>query len=96
MIIIFPNTYKIKERRNNMTNFEIEIIYNMICRPGQVVKILTKAEKEENIPVKSWKKWTIVEVYDHHIVMKSEYGYRESFTIIDIVEMIRRGEIRWK
>jgi hypothetical protein len=37
-----------------------------------------------------------VEVYDHHIVMKSEYGYRESFTRIDIVEMIRRGEIRWK
>jgi len=44
----------------------------------------------------TWKKWTIVEVYDHHIVMKSEYGYRESFTRIDIVEMIRRGEIRWK
>lgn len=79
-----------------MTNIEIEITYNMICRPGQVVKILTKAGKEENIPVKSWKKWTIVEVYDHHIVMKSEYGYRESFTRIDIVEMIRRGEIRWK
>ena len=72
-----------------MTNFDIEITYNMICRPGQVVKILTKAGKEENIPVKSWKKWTIVE-------MKSEYGYRESFTRTDIVEMIRRGEIRWK
>lgn len=38
-----------------MTNFEVEITYNMICRPGQVVRI--------------------------HI---------------DIVEMIRRGEIRWK
>ena len=37
-----------------MTNFKIEITYNMICRPGQVVKILTKAGKEENIPVKSW------------------------------------------
>lgn len=66
-----------------MTNFEIEITYNMICRPGQVVRIHTKET-------------TIVEVYDHHIVMKSEYGYRESFTRIDIVEMIRRGEIRWK
>lgn len=73
-----------------MTNFEIEITYNMICRPGQVVRIHTKETTSGR------NKWTIVEVYDHHIVMKSEYGYRESFTRIDIVEMIRRGEIRWK
>lgn len=79
-----------------MTNFEIEITYNMICRPGQVVKILTKAGKEENIPVKSWKQWTIVEIYKHHVLMKSKQGYHESFTRTDIVEMIRRGEIRWK
>ncbi|RJX02590.1 hypothetical protein DWW43_00585 [Clostridium sp. AF15-41] len=79
-----------------MTNFEIEITYNMICRPGQVVRIHTKETTSGRNFIMTWKKWTIVEVYDHHIVMKSEYGYRESFTRIDIVEMIRRGEIRWK
>ena len=79
-----------------MTNFEIEITYNMICRPGQVVRIQTKEPTNGRDFIMVWKKWTIMEVYDHHIVVRSEYGYRESFTRIDIVEMIRRGEIRWK
>lgn len=84
------------EKGEHMTEFEIDVTYNMICRPGQVVRIHTKETTSGRNFIMTWKKWTIVEVYDHHIVMKSEYGYRESFTRIDIVEMIRRGEIRWK
>ena len=34
-----------------MTDFEIDVIFNTICRPGRVVRILTKNGKEENIPV---------------------------------------------
>lgn len=79
-----------------MTEFEIDAAFNTICRPGRVVRILTKGGKEENVPVRVWKRWTIIKVYKHHVLMQSEYGYRESFTRIDIVEMIRRGEIRWK
>lgn len=79
-----------------MTNFEIEITYNMICRPGQVVKILTKSGKEENVPIRVWKRWTIIKVYEHHVLMQSEQGYHESFSNIDIREMIRKGEIRWR
>lgn len=69
-----------------MTEFEIDAIFNTICRPGRVVKILTKSGKEENIPVRVWKRWTIVEAYEHH----------ESFSNTDIREMIKKGEIRWK
>ena len=79
-----------------MTEFEIDAIFNTICRPGRVVRIHTKETTSGRNFIMTWKKWIIVEVYDHHIVMKSEYGYRESFTRIDIVEMIRRGEIRLK
>lgn len=35
-----------------MTEFEIDATFNTICRPGQVVKILTKNGKEENVPVR--------------------------------------------
>lgn len=31
-----------------MTDFKLEATFNTICRPGQVVKILTKNGKEEN------------------------------------------------
>lgn len=55
-----------------MTEFEIDATFNTICRPGRVVKILTKGGKEENVPIKVWKHWTIVEVYEHHVLMKSE------------------------
>lgn len=43
-----------------------------------------------------WKHWTIVEVYEHHVLMKSEQGYHESFSNTDIRELIREGEIRWR
>ena len=79
-----------------MTEFEIDAIINTISRPGRVVKILTKNGKEENIPVRGWKRWTIVEAYEHHVLMQSEMGYHESFSNTDIREMIRKGEIRWK
>lgn len=35
-----------------MTEFEIDAAFNTICRPGQVVRILTKNGKEENVPYK--------------------------------------------
>ena len=54
-----------------MTEFEIDAIFNTICRPGQVVKILTKSGKEENIPIRVWKRWTIIKVYEHHVLMQS-------------------------
>lgn len=79
-----------------MTEFEIDAAFNTICRPGQVVRILTKGGKEENVPIKVWKHWTIVEVYEHHVLMKSEQGYHESFSNTDIRELIREGDIRWK
>lgn len=79
-----------------MTEFEIDAIFNTICRPGRVVKILTKNGKEENVPVRVWKCWTIIKVYEHHVLMQSEKGYHESFSNIDIRELIRKGEIRWK
>lgn len=79
-----------------MTEFEIDATFNTICRPGRVVKILTKGTKEDNIPVRYWRRWTIVKAYEHHVLMQSEQGYHESFSNIDIREMIRKGEIRWK
>lgn len=79
-----------------MTEFEIDAIFNTICRPGRVVKILTKGGKEENVPVRYWRRWTIVKAYEHHVLMQSEQGYHESFSNTDIREMIRKGEIRWK
>lgn len=57
-----------------MTDFKLEATFNTICRPGRVVKILTKNGKEENIPVRVWKRWTIVEAYEHHVLMQSENG----------------------
>jgi hypothetical protein len=79
-----------------MTEFEIDAIFNTICRPGRVVKILTRCGKEENVPIRAWKCWTIIKIYEHHVLMKSEQGYKESFSNIDIREMIRKGEIRWR
>lgn len=84
------------EKGEHMTEFEIDAIFNTICRPGQVVKILTKSGKEENIPIRVWKRWTIIKVYEHHVLMQSEKDYHESFSNTDIREMIRKGEIRWK
>lgn len=43
---------KIRIRRYYITEFEIDAIFNTICRPGRVVKILTKNGKEENVPVR--------------------------------------------
>ncbi len=79
-----------------MTEFEIDATFNTICRPGRVVRILTKGGKEENVPIRVWKRWTIINVYEHHVLMKSEQGYHESFSNTDIREMIRKGEIRWR
>lgn len=79
-----------------MTGFEIDAIFNTICRPGRVVKILTKNGKEENVPVRVWKRWTIIKVYEHHVLMQSEQGYHENFGKWDIRNMIRNGGIRWK
>lgn len=45
-----------------MTDFEIDAVYNTICRPGRVVKILTKGGKEENVPIRVWKCWAIIKV----------------------------------
>lgn len=79
-----------------MTEFEIDAAFNTICRPGRVVKILTKNGKEENVPVRVWKCWTIIDTYEHHVLIQSEQGYKESFSNIDIRELIRKGDIRWK
>lgn len=79
-----------------MTDFKLEATFNTICRPGRVVKILTKNGKEENVPVRVWKRWTIIKVYEHHVLMQSGKGYKESFSNTDIREMIRKEEIRWK
>ncbi|WP_368292051.1 hypothetical protein [Coprococcus sp. RTP21281st1_F1_RTP21281_210402] len=79
-----------------MTEFEIDAAFNTICRPGRVVRILTKNGKEENVPIRVWKCWTIIKIYEHHVLMKSEQGYKESLSNINIREMIRNGEIRWK
>ena len=79
-----------------MTDFKLEATFNTICRPGRVGKILTKNGKEENVPVRVWKRWTIIKVYEHHVLMQSGKGYKESFSNTDIREMIRKGEIRWK
>lgn len=79
-----------------MTEFEIDAIFNTICRHGRVVRILTKNGKEENIPIRVWKCWTIIDTYEHHVLMRSAQGYHESFSNIDIRELIRKGEIRWK
>ena len=79
-----------------MTDFEIDAVYNTICRPGRVVKILTKGGKEENVPIRVWKCWAIIKVYEHHVLMPREQGYHESFSNTDIREMIRKGDIRWR
>lgn len=79
-----------------MTDFEIDAVYNTICRPGRVVKILTKGGKEENVPIRVCKCWAIIKVYEHHVLMQSEQGYHESFSNTDIREMIRKGDIRWR
>lgn len=79
-----------------MTEFEIDATFNTICRSGRVVKILTRCGKEENVPIRVWKCWTIIKTYEHHVLMQSEQGYKESFSNINIREMIRNGEIRWK
>ena len=79
-----------------MTDFEIDAVYNTICRPGRVVKILTKGGKEENVPIRVWKCWAIIKVYEHHVLMQSEQGYHESFSNTDIREMIWKGDIRWR
>lgn len=79
-----------------MTEFEIDAAFNT-TRPGrQMVRILTKNGKEENVPIRVWKRWTIIKVYEHHVLMQSEKGYHESFSNTDIREMIRKGEIRWR
>lgn len=46
-----------------MTEFEIDAAFNTICRPGRVVRILTKNGKEENVPIRVWKRWTIVKEF---------------------------------
>lgn len=79
-----------------MTEFEIDAIFNTTCPGRQMVKILTKNGKEENVPVRVWKRWTIIKVYEHHVLMQSEKGYHESFSNTDIREMIRKGDIRWR
>ncbi len=76
-----------------MTNFEIEITYNMICRPGQVVRIHTKETTSGRNFIIRWKKWTVIKRYKHHVLMSCR-GYRESFTNTDIKEMIRKEDIR--
>lgn len=76
-----------------MTNIEIEITYNMICRPGQVVRIHTKETTSGRNFIIRWKKWTVIKRYKHHVLMSCR-GYRESFTNTDIKEMIRREEIK--
>lgn len=76
-----------------MTNFEIEITYNMICRPGQVVRIHTKETTSGRNFIIRWKKWTVIKRYKHHVLMSCR-GYRESFTNTDIKEMIRKEEIK--
>ena len=79
-----------------MTEFEIDATYNIICRPGQVVGIQTKGEKENDVPVMVWKIWTVIKVYEHYVLMKSEAGYLESFGKWDIRNMIKNGGIRWR
>ena len=59
-------------------------------------KFLTKGGKEENVPIRVWKCWAIIKVYEHHVLMQSEQGYHESFSNTDIREMIRKGDIRWR
>lgn len=76
-----------------MTEFEIDVTYNMICRPGQVVRIHTKETTSGRNFIIRWKKWTVIKRYKHHVLMSCR-GYRESFTNTDIKEMIRREEIR--
>jgi hypothetical protein len=76
-----------------MTNFEIEITYNMICRPGQVVRIHTKETTSGRNFIMTWKKWTVIKRYKHHVLMRCR-GYRESFTNTDIKEMIRKEDIK--
>ena len=39
-----------------MTDFKLEATFNTICRPGRVVRILTKNGKEENVPIRVWKR----------------------------------------
>lgn len=79
-----------------MTDFEIDAIYNTICRPGRVVRIQTKGDREGYIPVMVWKRWTIMEVHRRYVVMKSVSGYLESFSTWDIRNMIKNGGIRWR
>lgn len=79
-----------------MTEFEIEVTFNVICKPGRIVKMLTNAGKEDNRILKEWKCWTIIDTYEHHVLMQSKKDYHESFSNINIREMIRKGDIRWK
>ena len=85
------------EKGDAMTEFEVEAIFNTICRPGSKVRISTKIGcSEDHIPVRMWKHWTVVKKYDNHVLMISRAGYCESFTKFDIKDMIIKGEIRWR
>lgn len=41
-----------------------------------------------------WQQWTVLEVYEHHVLMRSEKGYKESFTKEEIKKLIREGGIK--
>lgn len=87
---------KIWIRKRHKTEFEIEATFNVICKPGRIVRMFTNAGKEDNRILKEWKCWTIIDTYEHHVLMRSAQGYHESFSNTDIRELIRKGEIRWR
>lgn len=77
-----------------ITEFEITAQYNRICKRGRVIRMRKKEITGGRNFIILWQQWTVLEVYEHHVLMRSEKGYKESFTKEEIKKLIREGEIK--
>lgn len=55
-----------------MTEFEITAKYNRICKRGRVIRIRKKEITGDRNFIILWQQWTVLEVYEHHVLMRSE------------------------
>lgn len=77
-----------------MPEFEVEAKMNMLCKPNRIIQIRTKEITGGRNFIIRWKKWTVIKRYKHHVLMRSEKGYKESFAKEEIKKLIREGGIK--
>ena len=77
-----------------MTEFEIEKTCDMICQSRQKVQIEMTITRDRKT-LKLQKKYTVIKQYRHHVLMKHNKGYHETFTKLEIYEMSQNGKIKW-